>query len=178
MTDKKKKRYLEVLEEIKKERNLNVEEEMKKVDNYWKQYEASVQDSTLSRQSKLTGNKNDDFKETARAIIKNSLTSGPSSPRYSQSYISGNSSEDFEEAADKIRKDISMEANYRQRARLTASEMKKSQKKQKELEQERSNYIINYDATIQAEGEEILSKLKEEEMKSLDLYVKAEGAPL
>lgn len=178
MTDKKKKRYLEVLEEIKKERNLNVEEEMKKVDNYWKQYEASVQDSTLSRQSKLTGNKNDDFKETARAIIKNSLTSGPSSPRYSQSYISGNSSEDFEEAADKIRKDISMEANYRQRARLTASEMKKSQKKQKELEQERSNYIINYDATIQAEGEEILSKLNEEEMKSLDLYVKAEGAPL
>ena len=47
MTDKKKKRYLEVLEEIKKERNLNVEEEMKKVDNYWKQYEASVQDLSL-----------------------------------------------------------------------------------------------------------------------------------
>lgn len=178
MTDKKKKRYLEVLEEIKKERNLNVEEEKKKFDNYWKQYEASVQDSTLSRQSSMTGNKTDDFKETARAIIENSLKSGPSSPRYSQSYISGNSSEDFEEAADKIRKDISMEANYRQRARLTASEMKKSQKKQKELEQERSNYIINYDATIQAEGEEILSKLNEEEMKSLDLYVKSEGAPL
>lgn len=37
MTDKKKKRYLEVLEEIKKERNLNVEEEKKKFDNYWKQ---------------------------------------------------------------------------------------------------------------------------------------------
>lgn len=148
MTDKKKKRYLEVLEEIKKERNLNVEEEKKKFDNYWKQYEASVQDSTLSRQSSMTAEKTLTTNRTSEDIEK-----------------------EIKDLESESGRKISFAEEYARRVKTTEAR-RESERVKKEINEEKNNLTDEYNIAWETEGTKLLNELDEEGIELLDKYIK------